>query len=86
MMTLQDVIKAVETLSPEELRQLREFLDQLEGTPSPAHDLPPEERIRRLDAAVEALREGLTQAELDEMTDAMNTEYIEPFDKDEWKD
>lgn len=86
MMTLQDVIKAVATLSPEELRQLRAFLDQLEGTPSPAHDLPPEERIRRLDAAVEALREGLTQAELDEMTDAMNTEYIEPFDEDVWKD
>jgi hypothetical protein len=85
-MTLQDVIKAVDQLSPEELRELREYIEQREGTHSPVQALTPGERIRRLDAAVEAIREGMTQAELDEMTVAMNAEYIEPFDEDLWKD
>lgn len=87
MVTLQDVMKAVDRLSLEELRQLRAYLDQLEGTPvSPAQDMTPEERACRLDTAFEQLREGLTQAELDEMTEAMNAEYIEPFDEAPWKD
>jgi hypothetical protein len=87
MVTLQDVIQVVDKLSPEELRQLRAYLDQLEGTPvPPVQDMTPEERARRLDAAFEQLREGLTQAELDEMTEAMNAEYIEPFDEEPWKD
>ena len=73
-MTLQDVLRAVDRLSPEELRQLRSYLDQLEGAIAPAHELPPEERIRRMDAAAEAIREGMTPAELAAMTDAMNAE------------
>lgn len=85
-MTLQDVLKVIDRLLPEELRELRAYLDQLEGASTPAHELPPEERIRCLDAAVEALREGLTQTDLDAMTDAMNAEHIEPFDEDVWKD
>ncbi len=86
MMTLQDVKQAVDRLSPGERRKLREYLAQRESTEQPVLELTPEERIRRLDAAVEALREGLTQQELDEMTEAMNTEYIEPIDEDQWKD
>jgi septation ring formation regulator EzrA len=76
MMTLQDVLKAVDQLSPDELRELRAYLDQREGTPHPTEELSAETRARRLDAAVEALREGLTQAELDEMTAAMNAERV----------
>ncbi|MCD4685180.1 MAG: hypothetical protein K8S97_04515 [Anaerolineae bacterium] len=86
MMTLQDVKQAVDRLSPGARRELREYLAQRESTEQPVLELTPEERIRRLDAAVEALREGLTQQELDEMTEAMNTEYIEPIDEDQWKD
>lgn len=85
-MTLQEVIQAVDRLTPAERRELLEYLEQRESTERPAHDLSPDERIRRLDAAVEALREGLTQAQLDEMTEAMNAEYIEPVDEDVWKD
>jgi hypothetical protein len=86
MMTLQEVIKVVDTLSPEELRELRTYLDQREGTVQPALELAPEERARQLDEAFERLREGLTQKQIDEMTEAMNAEYIEPFDEDVWKD
>jgi hypothetical protein len=86
MMTLQEVIKVVDTLSPEELRVLRTYLDQREGTVQPALELAPEERARQLDEAFERLREGLTQKQIDEMTEAMNAEYIEPFDEDVWKD
>ena len=85
-MTLQEVIKVVDTLSPEELRELRTYLDQREGTVQPALELAPEERARQLDEAFERLREGLTQKQIDEMTEAMNAEYIEPFDEDVWKD
>lgn len=86
MMTLQDVIKAVDRLSPEELRELRSYLDQRESTDQYTHELTPEERIRRMDAAVEAIREGMTQEQIDEMIEAMNAEYVEPFDEDAWKD
>lgn len=85
-MTFQEVIKAVDTLSPEELRELRTYLEQREGAAQPALELVPEERARRLDEAFEQLREGLTQKQLDEMTEAMNAEYIESFDEDVWKD
>jgi hypothetical protein len=72
-MTLQDVMKAVDQLSPDELRELREYIERRESSPEPVPELTPAERIRRLDAAVDAIREGMTQAELDDMTAAMNT-------------
>lgn len=87
MLTLQDVIKAVDQLSPDERRELREYLDQRESVPQPVQELTPEERIRRMDEAVKAIREGMTQAELEDMIAAMNEEYIEPVDdEDVWKD
>jgi uncharacterized protein YeeX (DUF496 family) len=86
MMTLQQIKQAVDSLSAEELRELREYLEQRESLEQPVLILSPEERIRRLDAAVEAIREGMTQEQIDEMIEAMNAEYIEPFDEDAWKD
>lgn len=86
MVNLQDMKNAIDRLTPEERRELRQYLEQRESTEQLTHELSPEERIRRLEEAVKALREGLTQAELDEMTDAMNAEYIEPVDEDVWKD
>lgn len=86
MMTLQDVKQAIDRLSPEERRELREYLEQCESTEQNVPQLTPAERARRLDAAFEQLRAGLTQAELDEMTEAMNAKYIESVDEDQWKD
>ncbi|MBI5958456.1 MAG: hypothetical protein HY866_06975 [Chloroflexi bacterium] len=85
-MTLQEMIKAIDLLHPDELRQLRSYIDQRESAVRHAYELSPEERIQRMDAAVEVIREGMTQAELDEMIEAMNAEYIEPFDEELWKD
>ena len=79
-MTLDELIKAVDTLSGEELRQLRDYVNS-----RPLYELSPEQRIQMLDEASQAIREGLTQEELNEMTAVMNEEYIEPVDEAEWK-
>lgn len=83
-MTLTDIMQAVEKLSSEEKQKLREYLEQ--GETSLMHKLSPEERARRLDEAAAKIREGLTQAQLDEMTRAMNEEYVEAVDVELWKD
>lgn len=83
-MTLQEMKEAIDHLSPEERAELRAYLD--EQAHLAPHLLPPEERIRRLDAAAKAISEGLTDAEWDEIEKAMNEEYIEPWDESEWKD
>jgi hypothetical protein len=83
-MTLQDAIKVVDELSRDELWQLRAYIDQRTGQLQPARGLTPEERIRQLDMVAAAIREGMTQAELDTMTAAMNEEHIEPVDDNLW--
>lgn len=85
-MTLQDLMRAIDALSSEELHRLRLYIDERQQQANPLRELTPEERIRRLNAAAAALREGLTPDQLAEMTAAMNEEYIEPFDEDVWKD
>jgi hypothetical protein len=85
-MTLQDVIRAVDRLSSEERRELREYLEQRESTERVAQELSPQERARRLREGFAKLREGLSEAELDEIIEAMNAEYIEPVDESQWKD
>ena len=73
-MTLADVIQAVDRLSPEERRQLRDYLDRYEEAPE-TNDLD------ALMRALEVIREGLTEEEFSEIEQAMNAEYIEPLDK-----
>ncbi len=85
-MTLTDVIKAVDDLSPEELRRLRSYIDQREQQIAPSVVLTPDERIRMINEAVAVIREGMTQSELDQMTAAMNEEYVEPWDEAEWRE
>jgi hypothetical protein len=85
-MSLQEAIKVVEQLSPEELRQLRAYLDEREANTHIELDLSPAERARRLNEAFDQLREGLTEEELEEMSAAMNEEYIEPWDENEWSE
>ncbi len=86
MTSLEEVIKAVDQLSPEERAELRAYLDRRDAESPPPHTLSPEERIRRLDEAARAIREGFTDEEWTEIEKAMNEEYIEPFDEDMWKD
>ena len=40
--------------------------------------------MRRLNAALDAMGEGMSQAQLDEMTAAMKEDYIEAWDESVW--
>lgn len=75
-MTLKEIQSAIDTLSLEELQQLRAYLDQREADLRPGPGKTPEERIRLLHEAVAEIREGLTQEQLDDMTAAMNGKQI----------
>jgi phage shock protein A len=86
MMTLQDAIRVIDELSPDELHQLRTYIEQREDQLSFGHELSPEEHGRLLDEAFAELRAGLTQQQLDEMTEAMNADFIQPWDESEWRD
>lgn len=84
MLNLQEVKEAVDHLSPEELRELREHLEKRVVEILTQHHLPPDERIRLLDEAAQAIREGFTHAEWNVVEKAMNEEYVEPWDESEW--
>lgn len=90
-MTLDEIMREVHHLSDEELHHLRNYIDQIQTKTQtdrlePLIKESPEESIRQLDTAFAEIREGLTQEQIDEMIEAMNAEYIEPFVEDEWKD
>ncbi len=79
-MTLQELFRAVDRLSPDERAELRTYIDQQPDVP--AHETPVEERIHKMDEAARMIRESLTDEEWDEIERAMNDEYIEPIDED----
>jgi hypothetical protein len=84
---LDELMRAVDELSDEELRQLRDYVNQRHT--SDEEDTELRAGTMNVDAlmrAVDEIREGLTQQELDEMIAAMNEEYIEPFDESEWQE
>ncbi|MBE2269022.1 MAG: hypothetical protein IAE80_12390 [Anaerolinea sp.] len=85
-MTLQEMIQQLDELSPEERNELRRAIDQRDGVRHPNDGLTPQERVLSIRAAARAIREGFTDEEWAEIEQAMNAEYIEPFDEDEWKD
>jgi len=75
-----DVIKAVDQLPPDQLRQLREYIQQREQQIElKAGTLNMDELLEGL----EEMRAGLTDEEFREIERAMNEEYIEPLDKDQ---
>jgi hypothetical protein len=79
IMTIGDLLKAVDTLTTEELQMLRERLDQLQ------HDVRNPEP-ESLASALEKFREGLTDEQLDQIEWAMNVEVIKPPDKSAWQE
>lgn len=80
-MILEEILRAVAELDDEERQLLRQYIDR---PPEKTSQLPPKERTRRLNAALDAMGDGLNQAQLDEMTAAMTEEYIEAWDESEW--
>ncbi len=78
-MLLSDVMKMVDRFSPEELRELREYIQQREqqsdlraGTVD----------MNALLAALDEIRDGMTEEEFSTIERAMNEEFIEPLDAD----
>ncbi len=80
-MIFAELMRAVAELNDEERRLLRQHIDQI---PENALPLTPRERMRRLNAALDAMSAGLSQAQLDEMTTAMTEDYIEIWDESPW--
>ena len=80
-MIFEEILRAVDELNDEERRLLRQHIDQRPKKPA---GLTPKERMRRLNAALDAMSEGLSQAQLDEMTAAMTEDYIEAWDESVW--
>ena len=77
---LEEILRAVAELNDEERQLLRQYINQVSEK---ASQLPPKERTQRLNAALDALGDGLSQVQLDEMTAAMTEEYIEAWDESE---
>ena len=80
-MIFEEILRAVDELNDEERRLLRQRIDRLPKKPA---QLTPKERMRRLNAALDAMSEGMSQAQLDEMTAAMTEDYIEAWDESLW--
>lgn len=82
-MNLHEIITAMQQLDPNQLQQLKSYMDEIES-----HEPVPETATLDVEAvqrAVAKMHEGLTEADIDEITQAMNQEYIEPVSEDEWK-
>jgi hypothetical protein len=78
-MTLNELLKTIDTLSAEELALLRERITQREREVV-------ERKIEEFDRVIEALREGLTEEQLDLIEWAMNVETIQPPDDSLWQE
>jgi uncharacterized protein YeeX (DUF496 family) len=76
---LSEVYGTLDRLNHEELAQVRAYIDQRMMQPQ-ISDEDPHRRAAALMAALAEIREGLSKEELDEMIEAMNSEYIEPLD------
>ena len=95
-MTFSDLIKTVDALSRDEMRRLREYIEQKEASQIQVGimniDAIAEEldedlmssagtlNMDELNVALESIREGLSTEEFAEIEKAMNSKYIEPLD------
>jgi hypothetical protein len=78
-MMLEDVLKAVEGFTEDELQQLKTLIDQREQQRTLR---PGTLNIERLLDGLAQIREGLTDEEFAEIEQAMNDEYIESLDNE----
>ena len=81
-MTLQELFKTIDRLSPAERAQLRDYIDRhdTEHTQLKTGTMD----VDVLLEAVRSIRADMDEAEFEAMLDAMNEEYIEPVDDDGW--
>ncbi|MCU0499524.1 MAG: hypothetical protein MUF87_19415 [Anaerolineae bacterium] len=79
-MVFTEVIKAIEEFSADQLRQLREYIQQRE------QQIELKAGTLNVDELLEGLaeiRSGLSDEQFSEIERAMNDEYIEPLDNDQ---
>lgn len=77
-MTLRELKEAVQQLEPRELLDLRDFIEKRISVEEDVHP-----KVAALRHAIDLMREGLTEEDLDEIEWAMNVEYIEPLNTDD---
>jgi hypothetical protein len=70
-MTLQEIYQLIDKLSADEMRQLQEYIKRRQHEED-------KERARKIMAAFDEMREGLTEEQLDQIEWAVNYKYIEP--------
>ena len=87
-MALKDVLNALDNFSDDELRELRDQIDQRrrERAALALKQMSPQERIARLETAADKIRAGFTDEEWAQIEHYMNAEYVEPWDESEWRD
>ena len=78
-MTLNEIKQAINQLSPKELEELEAYIAFRKP-----HPLTPSERVALLERGASAIRESMTPEELDDLIEVINSEYIEPWDEEEW--
>lgn len=79
-MTLNELKHAIDQLSPVERAELGEYISLRSPHPWSAR-----ERIRRVHEAAAFIRESMTQEQLEAAIAAMEDDYIEPWDEEEWQ-
>lgn len=85
MTTLNNLYHQLDRLDRAELQQLRHYIDQRMETPQ-VGDEDVQAKVKALQDAVENFWEGVPQEDIDEIVEAMNSEYIEPLAKHDWLD
>ena len=79
-MSLDELLRAIEDLSPDDLRRLREYLEER------TYRLSETTQAGALEEALSALRDGLTDKQLDQLEWAMNVETVQPPEKTAWQE
>jgi hypothetical protein len=74
MADLQAIFDVISHLSPEELEQVRQYVEEQQKPRIIRAAGTPKERIAALDEALKAFREGLIEEDLKEIVWAMNYE------------
>ncbi len=73
-MSLNDILQAIDQLSREDKRKIRDYIDQSER--HPARGKTPEERFRLMEQAAKEIRADLTDEEWAEVEAAMHEKCV----------
>jgi len=83
MENLRELYETIDRLDDSELENLQAYIEQRKGQPKHISE-DAQAKIKALQEAFAEMRAGLTDEELEEIVEAMNSEYIEPLDPSEF--